>query len=103
MMTTEILGYLAVGLVLIVFGLLTWKKQTTRFIHSYHYKNVKEEAIPDYTKWMGIGQIIVGAGFCLAALFRLMKKTTVSWAVLIAGLVIGLVFILKALAINREA
>lgn len=95
-MTTEILSYGIVGIVLIIFGVLTWKKQTVVFLHSYHYKNVKEEEIPEYTKRMGIGQIIIGITFCLTALLRLLAKRTLSWGVFAIGLAVGVVFILKA-------
>ena len=95
-MTTDIISFAAVGVVLIALGLLTWKKQTVAFLHSYHYRKVKEEEIPEYTKQMGIGQIIIGIAFCLTALLRLFSMRTASWAVFIAGLAAGLVFILKA-------
>ena len=96
MMTTETIGFAVVGVVLIVLGFLTWKKQTIAFLHSYHYKNVKEEEIPEYTKLMGIGQIIIGIAFCLAALLRLLSKQTASWVIFISGLAAGLVFIFIA-------
>ena len=95
-MITETLGFAAVGVVLIVLGFLTWKKQTIAFLHSYHYKNVKEEEIPEYTKRMGIGQIIIGVAFCLTALLRFLSKQTASWVIFLSGLAAGLVFILKA-------
>lgn len=95
-MTTEIIGFAAVGVVLIVLGFLTWKKQTVAFLHSYHYRKVKEEEIPEYTKQMGIGQIIIGIAFCLAALLRFLSRRTASWVVFTVGLAAGLVFILKA-------
>ena len=95
-MTTETIGFAAVGVVLIVLGFLTWKKQTVAFLHSYHYKNVKDEEIPEYTKQMGIGQIIIGIAFCMTALLRLLSMRTASWVVFIAGLAGGLAFILKA-------
>ncbi len=95
-MTKETIAFAVVGIVLIVLGILTWKKQTTAFLHSYHYKNVKEEDLPEYTKQMGIGQIVVGIAFCLAALFRILSQMTVSWVVLVAGLAAGFVLILKA-------
>ena len=47
-MTTETIGFAAVGVVLIVLGFLTWKKQTVAFLHSYHYKKVKEEEMKSY-------------------------------------------------------
>ena len=40
------------------------------FLHSYYYKNAKEEEIPEYTKLMGIGQIIIRVAICLTALLR---------------------------------
>ena len=95
-MSKETIAFAVIGIVLIVLGIITWKKQTTAFLHSYHYKNVKEEVLPVYTKQMGIGQIIIGIAFCLAALFRLLSQMTVSWVVLVAGLAAGLAFILKA-------
>ena len=95
-MTTETIGFAAVGVVLIVLGFLTWKRQTMAFLHSYHYKNVKEEEIPEYTKLMGIGQIIIGIAFCLTALLRFFSMQTASWVVFIVGLAAGLVFIFKA-------
>ena len=95
-MTTEILSFAAVGAALIILGLLTWKKQTVAFLHSYHYKEVKEEDLPEYTRLMGVGQIIVGVGFCLTALLRFFSKRTLSWAVLIAALLAGLAFIVRA-------
>ena len=85
-MNTEIISFAAIGLVLIILGLVTWKKQTTVFLHSYHYKKVKEEDIPAYTRLMGIGQIIIGAGFCLTAVLKLFVQGPFSWAFLIAGL-----------------
>ena len=93
---TEIIAFAAVGLVLVVLGLLTWKKQTTVFLHSYHYRKVKNEELPAYTKLMGIGQILAGAGFCLTAILKLFVKSALSWAPLIAGLAAGLALIGKA-------
>ena len=89
-MITELISFAVVGLILVALGLLTWKKQTPSFLHSYHYKNVKEEDIPAYTKQMGIGQIVIGIGLCLVAGLRLITKSKVSWLGLVAGL-IGLV------------
>ena len=95
-MSKETIGFAAVGIILIVLGIITWKKQTTAFLHSYHYKKVKEEDLPAYTRQMGIGQIVIGIAFCLAALFRLLSQMTVSWVVLAVGVVIGAALIFKA-------
>ena len=95
-MNTETVSYIAVGLILIVLGLLTWKKQKVTILHDYHYKNVKQEDIPAYTRSMGIGQIVVGAGFCLTGLLKIMTESKLTWAVLIAGLIIGLIIMHKS-------
>lgn len=56
---------LAVGLLCIILGLMLWKKQKISLIHSYHYKNVKKEDVPAYTRLMGIGLILIGVGICI--------------------------------------
>jgi hypothetical protein len=76
--------------------LLTWKKQKVSILHSYHYKNVKEEDLPAYSRQMGIGQIVVGTGLCLAGILRLLTKSFLSWSALIAGLVLGFGILHKA-------
>ena len=95
-MFTETVSILAVGAVLAVLGLLTWKKQRLSFLHSYHYKNVKEEDLPAYSRQMGVGQIVVGLGLCLTGVLRLFTKSFASWSGLIAGLVIGFGIMHKA-------
>ena len=99
-MHSEWITFLLIGIALIVFGVLTWKKQTTLFLHSYHYKNVKEEDLPAYTKLMGIGQIIFGVGFCLTGVLKLFVQGALSWIFLIVGLAAGLPFIFKAQKAN---
>lgn len=95
-MKKDLIVFSAVGLVLIVLGFLTWKKQTTAFLHSYHYGKVKEEDVPAYTKAMGVGQIFIGIGFCVTGVLKLFTEGALSWAGLIAGLAAGLPFIAKA-------
>ena len=41
----------------VVLGALLWKEQMLSLLHEYHYKNVKKEDIPAYTRQMGIGLI----------------------------------------------
>ena len=95
-MFVEILTYLAVGGVLITLGLLVWKKQMVKVLHDYHYKNVKEEDLPAYTRQMGIGQTIIGIGLCVTGLLRIFTDKAVAWSGLIAGLVIGVAVLHKA-------
>ena len=62
----------AVGLLCIILGLMLWKKQKISLIHSYHYKNVKKEDVPAYTRLMGIGLILIGVGICITGVLHLL-------------------------------
>ena len=90
-MTKEIAAYIAVGLILVALGLVTWLKKQVILIHGYQHRNVKEEDIPAYTRAMGIGQIAVGAGFSLSGLFQLLSDGWIHWVFLGAGILGGAV------------
>ena len=85
----------AVGLTCIILGLLIWKKQKISILHSYHYKNVKQEDIPAYTRLMGIGNIIIGAGICLSGLLNIACPKA-WWIPMVGGFVVGFIIIYKA-------
>lgn len=85
----------AVGLLCIIFGLLLWKKQTISLLHDYHYKNVKKEDIPAYTKKMGIGLISVGAGVLITGIINLFQKS-IWWLPMVIGFVLGVAVMGKA-------
>ena len=85
----------AVGLTCIILGLLIWKKQKISILHSYHYKNVKQEDIPAYTRLMGIGNIIIGAGICLTGLLNIACPKA-WWIPMVGGFVVGFIIIYKS-------
>ena len=84
-----------VGVICIVMGVLLWKKQKVSILHDYHYKHVKKLDIPAYTRQMGIGLIIIGAGIIITGLLNL-AYSSLWWIPLLAGFVIGLVIIILA-------
>lgn len=86
---------LAVGLFCVVFGLLIWRKQKVSLIHDYHYRNVKKEDIPAYTRLMGIGLILIGAGICITGLLNLLASS-LWWIPMLAGFVAGFIVTNKA-------
>ena len=86
---------LIVGAVCIIPGLLLWKKQKLSLLHDYHYKHVKREDIPAYTRQMGLGLILIGAGILLTGLLEL-TGTALWWVPLAAGFVAGIVVICRA-------
>ena len=86
---------LAVGALLIVLGLLLWKKQKITLLHDYHYKHVKKEDIPAYTRQMGMGLIIIGAGICITGLVSLVNSP-LWWVSLAGGFVLGIILMYRA-------
>ena len=86
---------LVVGAVCIVPGLLLWRKHQLSILHEYHYKNVKEEDIPAYTRMIGAGLIIMGIGIIITGVLEIMYSSF-WWIPLIAGLVLGAIVMFAA-------
>ena len=80
---------LAVGSVCIIIGLLIWLKKKISLVHEYHYKNVKKEDVPAYTRLLGHGLLFVGIGICVTGLLNLLKST-LWWIPMLAGFASGL-------------
>lgn len=86
---------LSVGLLCIVLGLLLWIKQKISILHSYHYKNVKKDDLPAYTRLMGIGLGLIGLGSCITGLFNLLYSP-LWWIPLLTGFIVGLIVMNRA-------
>ena len=86
----------AVGILLTVFGYLIWKKQKIALLHEYHYKNVKPEDVPAYTRLIGIGQIVIGAGLCLTGVLQLFSERLWVWIPFVLCLIAGTVVLDRA-------
>ena len=95
-MLVEVIVYAAVGILLVVLGLVIWKKQKIGLIHEYHYKNVKPEDVPAYTRQIGIGLIVIGAGLCATGAACIFVQSAASLLALVPGFVIGLIVLHKA-------
>ena len=76
-------------------GNTAMEKQRSTILHDYHYKYVKKDDIPAYTRQMGIGLIIIGAGIIITGLFNL-AYSALWWIPLLTGFVIGLAAIYRA-------
>lgn len=86
---------LAVGTICIILGALLWKKQMLSILHDYHYKHVKKEDITAYSRQMGIGLMIMGAGIIVTGMLNL-AHSSLWWIPLLAGFVLGIAVIYKA-------
>ncbi len=85
----------AVGVLCIALGYQLYKEHKVSILHDYHYKNVKEEDIPDYTKQIGLGLSLIGAGICLTGVLDLFRSSF-WWLPMLAGFVLGIIVMHKA-------
>lgn len=92
-MIVGLIIYFLIGALFIVLGLLIWRKQKVSLIHDYHYRHVKKNDLPSYSRLMGIGMLVMGTGFCICGILSLFVKNGI-WCTLtvtvflIAGLLI---------------
>lgn len=85
----------SVGALCIVLGGIIWKKQKVSLVHEYHYKNVKKDDIPAYTRLLGIGLILIGVGICITGVFNLCEAP-LWWIPMLAGFAGGLIVMNRA-------
>ena len=86
---------LLVGAVCVIMGVLLWKKQMISLLHDYHYKHVKKDDVKAYTRLIGIGLIITGAGVIISGVLDLFYSS-LWWIPLSSGLIIGISIIITA-------
>ena len=87
-MLVELIVLCFVGVLLIVLGLLIWKRQMIGLIHEYHHRNVRPENVAAYTKRVGIAQILFGGCTVGAGVVDFVSGTLWGWALFVAGLVV---------------
>ena len=87
---------LAVGLLCVVLGIVIWTKQKLSLIHDYHVENIRKEDVPAYTKQIGEGMILIGAGCCAMSAGILLDSIGLGLAGLALGLLVGTIFLVRA-------
>ena len=92
-----------VGVVLVVLGILNMRGNISS-LHSYHRNRVSEEDRIPFGKQVGLGNIIIGVGIIVFSILSAITLYTenevyiaVGTAVLIAGIIAGLVLSFKAM------
>ena len=95
-MLFELIFFPAIGLLLIVFGLLIWRKRKITLIHDYQWKNVRKKDIPAYTRLVGIGLVVMGAGIALTGVVNYVTGTQKGMLCFAAGFAAGLVLMGRA-------
>ena len=95
-MLFELIFFPAIGLLLIVLGLLIWRKRKITLIHDYHWKNVRKRDVPAYTRLMGIGLCVMGAGVALTGPINVVFHTQKGLFAFAAGFAAGMILMGKA-------
>ncbi len=98
----ELIFMLIFGGLVVLLGLMIWKKQRIDLIHSYHTENVTEENKAAYAALMGKGMVIIGAGMILTGLLDFVLQNAWGWLAFGLCFIIGLaLFIFAQRKYNR--
>ena len=84
------------GILLLVLGWFNYKGNISS-IHWYNRRRVLPEDVPAFGRLMGIGTIIIGASLMLTASLGLVFHSEAVYAVILAGAVIGIGFMVYAM------
>ena len=84
-----------IGILMIIFGILIWKKQKISLLHSYHYKNVKKENISAYCKNMGIANVLIGLSIIFMGIFTYFEYETIAYIFFTLGFIVSIYIIQK--------
>ena len=95
-MLFELIFYPVVGVLLAVLGLLIWRKQKIALLHDYHYRNVRKKDVPAYTRLIGLGLVVMGAGAALTGPVNVLTGTQKGLWCFVAGFAAGLYLMNKA-------
>ncbi|MBQ6265932.1 MAG: DUF3784 domain-containing protein [Clostridia bacterium] len=74
-MIIELVTYTGVGILCLIFAFLLIKKHKINLIHDYHHRNVTKKDIPAYTKQIGKGLLLIGAGCVATGIVNFVFKT----------------------------
>ena len=86
---------IVIGALIVALGLVIWLKKMLKLLHAYHYKKVKEEDVPAYTRLVGISLILIGAGIAVTGVLDLFN-IALWWVSLVVGIVAGMTLLFIA-------
>ena len=93
-MILEVIVMGSIGALLIILGLIVWKKQKISLVHDYHHRHVKKQDVGAYTRLIGIGVIVIGIGVTEAV--NLATNSGWGWIAFGFGFIAGFAFMSKA-------
>ena len=89
-MIGELIITIITGIVLFILGWQIWKNEKITLIHSYHYKNVRDENKKAYTTEIGMAAIIIAIGIILTGIVDYTTQSVYGWFVFIFSFAVGI-------------
>lgn len=84
------------GVILLVLGWQIWKNEKITLIHSYRYKNVRDENKKAYTTEIGMAAIIIAIGIILTGIVDYTTQSVYGWYVFLFSFAAGVILIIHA-------
>lgn len=91
----EYITLLILGVLITLLGIPNLKGNIST-VHWYNRRKVSETDAPKYGKAMGLGSIIIGISIVLTAILLMIFGYEFLYFIILAGIIIGLAFILYA-------
>ena len=85
-----------VGVIILILGILLWKKEMITLLHDYHVDKVSPENRKAFCKLSGIGLIVIGVSLLITAVVLGFTDSAYSYLVFALGFAVGLAFLIKA-------
>lgn len=89
----EYIILLVLGMCIIILGIVNIKGNISS-IHWYNRRKITQETSKQYGKAMGIGSVIIGLSMSITAILQIIFKIETLWYITVAGIIIGLIFML---------
>ena len=85
-----------VGVLLMTFGYLIWKKEKISLLHDYHYNHVLEEDKNAFCSLSGKGLLVIGVGLLITAVLFGVTQSLWSFMALVVGFTSGIALLIIA-------
>lgn len=95
-MIAGIIIFTSVGILLMVLGLLIWKKEMVSILHSYHYDKVSVEDKTAFCKLSGIGAFLLGLSILIGGIIVSAFEISLGVIIIFAGIIAGLAMMISA-------
>lgn len=83
------------GIIIIVLGIVIWKKQCVNLIHDNRYKRASRKDKKEYSSKIGKSVIVMGTGMFLNGIFDIFTDTEFGWVIFIITFIFSMMTIIS--------